>query len=133
MTSQARPAAICSWLSVLFIESSRSWRLVLVAGMHSTSFVLEKGVGCLRFVFCVLVSNSDRPLARAWCLFSASFVVSSRRRTLHRLHCRSLVCFIDRRDEKAAGKIANLSGDSAVVPGTNTAILSCRYGPHEKS
>ena len=79
MTSQARLAAICSWLSVLCIESSRSCRLV--AGMHSTSFVLSKGVGCLRFVFCELVSNSDGLLARAWCLLSALFVVNSRHRT----------------------------------------------------
>ena len=85
MTSQARPAAICSWLSVyvLCIEStvvqSRSCRLV--AGMHSTSFVLGKGVGCLRSVFCVLVSNIDRLLAREWCLLSAAFTVNSRHRT----------------------------------------------------
>ena len=79
MTSHAWPAAICSWLSVLCIESSRSCRLV--AGMHSTSFVLGKGVWCLRFVFCVLVSNIDRLLERAWCLLSAAFVVNSRHRT----------------------------------------------------
>ena len=79
MTSQARPATICSWLSVLCIESSRSCRLV--AGMHSTSFVLGKGVVCLRFVFCVLVSNINRLLARVCCLLSASFVVNSRHRT----------------------------------------------------
>ena len=79
MTSQAPPAAICSWLSVSCIESSRSCRLV--ASMHSTSFVLGKGVGCLRFVFCELVSNSDGLLARAWRLLSASFVVNSRHRT----------------------------------------------------
>ena len=85
MTSQARPAAICSWLSVhvLFIESavvqSRSCRLV--AGMHSTSFVLGKEVGCLRSVFCALVSNIDRLLAREWCFLSAAFAVNSRHRT----------------------------------------------------
>ena len=79
MTSQARPGEFCSWLSVLYVESSRSCRLV--AGMHSTSFVLGKGVVCLRFVFCVLVSNIDRLLARAWCLVLASFVVNSRHRT----------------------------------------------------
>ena len=49
--------------------------------MHSTSFVLGKRVVCLRFVFCVLVSNIDRLLARAWCLLSASFVVNSRHPT----------------------------------------------------
>ena len=119
MTSQARPAAICGWLSVLCIEStvvqSRSCRLV--AGMHSTSFVLGKGVGCLRSVFCVLVSNIDRLLARGgvYC----------------RLHSQSTAdtvpppslpvsCFVDRRDEavEAAGKIAKSSGDSAAVPRT---------------
>ena len=79
MTSQAQPAAICSWQSVLCIESRRSCRLV--SGMDSTSFVLGKGVGCLRSVVCVLVSNIDRLLARAWCLLSAAFVVNSRHRT----------------------------------------------------
>ena len=79
MTSQARPAATCSWLRVSCIESSRSCRLV--ACMHSTSFVLGKGVGCLRFIFCELVSNSDGLWARVWCLLSASFVVNSRHRT----------------------------------------------------
>ena len=71
---------------VLCIEStvvqSRSCRLV--AGMHSTSFVLGKGVGCFRSVFCVLVSNIDRILARAWCLLSAAFAVNSR-------HCTTAV------------------------------------------
>ena len=81
MTSQARPAAIYSWLSVLCIESIASRSCRLVAGMHSTSFVLGKGVGCLQFVFCELVSNSDGLLARAWCLVSSSFVVNSRHRT----------------------------------------------------
>ena len=122
MTSQARPAAVCSWLSVLCIEStvvqSRTRRLA--AGMHSTSFVLGKGVGCRRLVFCVLVSNIDRLLVRAWCLLSAAFAVNSRHRTaaftaIHR-------CFVDRRDEaaEAAGmhKIAKSSGDSATIPRT---------------
>ena len=49
--------------------------------MHSTSFVLGKGVGCLRSDFCVLVSNIDRLLARGWCLLSAAFAVNSRHRT----------------------------------------------------
>ena len=43
--------------------------------------MLGKGVGCLRSVFCVLVSNIDRLLAGAWCLLSALFKVSSRHRT----------------------------------------------------
>ena len=63
---------------VHWIYCSRSCRLV--AGMHSTSFVLGKGVGCLRSVFCVLVSNIDRLLMRAWCLLSAEFAVNSRHR-----------------------------------------------------
>ena len=100
MTSQARPATICSWLSVhvLCIEStvvqSRSCRLV--AGMHSTSFVLGKGVGCLRSVFCVLVSNIDRLLAREWCLLSAAFPANSRHRTAAFTASPSLY-FVDRR------------------------------------
>ena len=106
MTSQARPAAIYSLLNVSCIESSRSCRLV--AGMHSTSFVLGKGVGCLRFIFRELVSNSDGLLARAWCLLSASFVVNSRHRTAAftagHWPASSIVG-----DEEAAGKIAKSS------------------------
>ena len=96
----SRPAAICSWLSVLCIESSRSCRLA--AGMHSTSFVLVKGVGCVRSVFCVFVSNSNRLSARVWCLLCLL------QQTPYRcLHCQflPLVCFVDRRDKEAAGKI----------------------------
>ena len=104
MTSQARPAAICSWLSVSCIESSRSCRLV--AGMHSTSFVLGKGVGCLRFVSCELVSNSDELLARAWCLLSDSFLVNSRHSTAAFTALPVTGMLVDRRDEEAAGKIA---------------------------
>ena len=79
MTSQARPAAICSWLSVLCIESSRSCRLV--AGMHLTSFELGKGVGSLRTVFCVLVSNIDWLWRERCCSLSAAFAVNGRHRT----------------------------------------------------
>ena len=64
---------------VHWIYCSRSCRLV--AGMHSTSFVLGKGVGCLWSVFCALVSNINRLLARVWYLLSAAFVVNSRHRT----------------------------------------------------
>ena len=120
MTSQPLPAAICSWLSVLCIEStvvqSRSRRLV--AGMHSSSFVLGKGVGCLRSVFCVLVSNIDMLLARAWCSLSTAFAVNSIHRTA--AFSASLICFVDRRVEaaEAARKIPTSSGDSAAVPRT---------------
>ena len=120
MTSQPRPAAICSWLSVLCIESTvvQSGSPRLVAGMHSTSFMLGKGVGCLRSVFCVLVSNIDRLLARAWCLLSTAFAVNRRHRTA--AFPASLRCFVDRRDEaaEAARKIAKSFDDSAAVPRT---------------
>ena len=108
MTSQARSAAICSWRSVLCIESSRSCRLV--AGMHSTSLVFGKGVGCLQSVICVLVSNINRLLAREWCLLSAAFVVNSRHRTaaFTASHWCN-VCFVDRHHEEAAGEIAKSS------------------------
>ena len=88
------------------IESSISCRLV--AGMHSTSFVLGKGEGCLRFVFCELVSNSDGLLARAWCLLSASFAVNSRHSTAA-FTAGHWYMFVDRRDEEVAGKIAKSS------------------------
>ena len=123
MTSQARPAAICSWLSVhvLCIESavvqSRSCRLV--AGMHSTSFVLGKEVGCLRSVFCALVSNIDRLLAREWCFF-VGCIRSQQQTPYRRLHCQSYASSMVAPDEaaEAAGKIAKSSGDSAAVPRT---------------
>ena len=70
---------VVHWIYCCVVQS-RSCRLV--AGMHSTSFVLGKGVGCLRSVFCVLVSNIDRLLAWAWCLLSAAFAVNSRHRTV---------------------------------------------------
>ena len=51
------------------------------AGLHSTSFLLWEGVGCLRSVFCGLVYNINMLFVRAWCLLSAAFVVISKRRT----------------------------------------------------
>ena len=121
MTSQARPAAICSWLSVLCIESSvvqrRSCRLV--AGMHSTSFVLAWGRECGVFD------------PSSVCLSQTSIGFRRERGVYCRLHSQStadtvpppslpVLCFVDRRDEavEAAGKIAKSSGDSAAVPRT---------------
>ena len=125
MTSQARRAAICSWLSVhvfmVLCEStvvqSRSCRLV--AGMHSTTFVLGKEVGCLRSVCCALVSNIDRLLAREWCLLSAAFAVNSRHRTA--AFTASLMLRRSSRQTrplKLQGNTAKSSGDSAAVPRT---------------
>ena len=90
--------------------------------MHSTSFVLGKGVGCLRSVFCVLVSNIDRLLAREWCLLSAAFAVNTRHRTAaftasHMLR-RSSRPTRPPKLQVDPGKIAKSSGDSAAVPRT---------------
>ena len=49
---------------------------------HAFNLVcVGKGRGCLRSVFCALVSNIDRLLAREWCFLSAAFAVNSRHRT----------------------------------------------------
>ena len=94
------------------IESSRSCRLV--AGMHSTSFVLGKGVG-------VFDSSSVSLFKQRWAfgesvVFIVGFIRSQQQTPYRRLHCRSLVCFVDHRDEEAAGKIAKSSLDLAIPP-----------------
>ena len=81
--------------------------------MNSTSFVLGKGVGCLRFVFCELVSNSDGLLTRVWCLLSALFVVNSRHRTAAAFTAghwyASSIVGTRKPQREAAGKIAKSS------------------------
>ena len=42
-------------------------------------------------------------------MFVVGFIRSQQQTPYRRLHCRSLVCFVDRRDEEAAGKIAKSS------------------------
>ena len=90
----------------------------LVAGMHSTSFVLGKGVGCLRFLFCELVSNSYGLLARAWCLLSASFVVNSRHCTAAFTAGHWYASSIVGTRKPQVRLQTELSGDSAAVPRT---------------
>ena len=74
-----------------------------------------RGLECLRFLFRVLVSNIDRFFARVWCLLSAAFAVNSMT-PYRRLHCQSLLYFVDRHDEEAAGKIASSLAISLQFP-----------------
>ena len=121
MTSQARPAAISSWLCTVCCALN----LLLYRVDHA-----DLSLACIQPRLCW---GRERGVfdSSSVCLFQTLIGFWRERGVYCRLHLQStadtvpppslpVLCFVDRRNEaaEAAGKIAKSSGDSAAVPRT---------------
>ena len=83
--------------------------------MHSTSFVLGKGVGVSSIRLLCACFKHQKAFGES-VVFIAGCIRSQQQTPYCRLPCQSLLCFVDRRDEEAAGKIAFSKSSLAILP-----------------